>query len=196
MTLERIVKLLPAWDKRNSDPSKNYGVHGVELRMVLKGPEGAVQFVLYTNWHLPHVTEGLLASGHSEEARERQRSLTIETFGFGPGPRVDFDGLVDRAFKMYGTESTTRQSRFDVTQVRALFQPIPTDLGYHSRVPRYDDHKVIDQACPYLDGRPCYYDGSGLNAYRIYNVLLEEGSYGVWRALEAYYKQVFDGDSR
>jgi hypothetical protein len=53
---ERIVELAPAWDRRHADPKKNYGIHGVELKMVLKGPEGAVQFVVYTNWHLPHVT--------------------------------------------------------------------------------------------------------------------------------------------
>lgn len=52
---ERIVTMSGAFDKRHSDPSKNYGIHGVELRMVLKGPIGATQFVLYTGWHLPHV---------------------------------------------------------------------------------------------------------------------------------------------
>src|SRR5215467_3220628 len=57
MQLERIVTFEPAYDKRHPDPKKNYGIHGVTLRMVLKGPEGAVQFVLYTNWQLPHVTK-------------------------------------------------------------------------------------------------------------------------------------------
>jgi len=57
MNLERITEITPAWDKRNPDPSKNYGIHCCELRMILKGPHGAVQFVLHTNWHLPHVTE-------------------------------------------------------------------------------------------------------------------------------------------
>lgn len=55
--LERIVKFEPAFDKRSDDPKKNYGIHGVNLRMILKGEEGAVSFTLYTNWQLPHVTE-------------------------------------------------------------------------------------------------------------------------------------------
>ena len=55
MTFERIVELIPAFDRRNEDPNKNYGVHGVDLRMVLKGADGAYQFVLYTSWMLPHV---------------------------------------------------------------------------------------------------------------------------------------------
>ena len=52
---EKIVTFRPAFDKRNTNPKKNYGIHGVELRMVLRGPLGATQFLLYTNWHLPHV---------------------------------------------------------------------------------------------------------------------------------------------
>lgn len=54
---ERIVTFTPAFDRRDPNPHKDYGIHGVELRMVLKGTLGAVQFVLYTNWHLPHVVE-------------------------------------------------------------------------------------------------------------------------------------------
>ncbi len=58
--MERIVEITPAYDKRHSDPCRNYGIHGADLRMILKGDLGAVQFVLFTNWHLPHVTEELL----------------------------------------------------------------------------------------------------------------------------------------
>jgi len=53
--LERIVKFDAAFDKRHADPKKNYGVHGVEIRFVVKGPAGATQFVVFTNWQLPHV---------------------------------------------------------------------------------------------------------------------------------------------
>ena len=59
--MEKITKFFPAWDKRNVNPGKNYGIHGVELLMALKGEKGAVEFVVYTNWHLPHVQNELLA---------------------------------------------------------------------------------------------------------------------------------------
>ena len=39
--VERITKIYPAWDRRDPNPSKNYGIHGAELRMVLKGELGA-----------------------------------------------------------------------------------------------------------------------------------------------------------
>lgn len=53
--MEKIVSFSPAFDKRHADPAKNYGIHGVDIRFVLKGKSGAVQFLIYTNWHLPKV---------------------------------------------------------------------------------------------------------------------------------------------
>ena len=134
--MERIVEFSPAYDKRDPIPSKNYGIHGVDLRMVLKGERGAVQFVLYTDWQLPHVAAEYKAKG----------------FHIGP---------------------------------------LPADLGFHSPVPMYDGDESIEPECAYLDGRPCFYDGSGLAADRIFNVLRAEGGDGVWRELEAYYTEVF-----
>jgi hypothetical protein len=142
MTFERIVEMTPAFDRRNSDPSKNYGIHGVELRMVLKGERGATQFLLYTNWQLPHVTR---------EFDERKPF------------RSEFPHL--------------------------MCHPLPADLGYHSPVPLYQGQEKMS-ACEYVEGG-CYYDGSSTNAERIYNVLLREGSAGVWRELEAYYNETF-----
>lgn len=170
MSLERILEWKPAFDKRNPDPKKNYGIHGVELRFVVKGPLGAVQFLLYTNWQLASV-------------------------------RAEFDR---KGCGRY-----------------CLNKPMPADLGYHSPVPRYEGQTPIGATkitwvdndgsipgfdvakvpeseptgtfdpCPYLDGKPCYYDGSGLNAERIFDVLCAEGDVGVWRELEAYYAETF-----
>ena len=49
--MERRIEFSPAYDERKRD----CGVHGAELRFYLVGPEGAVQFIVYTNWHLPQV---------------------------------------------------------------------------------------------------------------------------------------------
>ncbi len=57
MPLERIIEFTPAFDKRSNDPKTNCGIHGVNLRFILKGELGAIQFVVYTNWQLPHVTK-------------------------------------------------------------------------------------------------------------------------------------------
>lgn len=54
--LERRIEFTAAYDKRSTDPKKNYGIHGCDMRWYLIGPDVAIQFVVYTNWHLPHVT--------------------------------------------------------------------------------------------------------------------------------------------
>lgn len=142
-SFERIVHFAPAFDKRNPDPKKNYGIHGVELRMVLKGPLGATQFALFTNWQLPHVTEETMA-----------RCLG----------RPDRIGL------------------------KVSFLAIPADLGYHWLAPQYEGQSARD--CEYTASGRCYYDRNVLNAERIYETLLREGSDGVWRELEAYYREI------
>jgi hypothetical protein len=138
----RVIDMSPAFDKRSSVPGKNYGIHGVDMRMVLKGPKGAVQFLLFTNWFLPH-TQRELDEKHSSHS---------------------------------------------------CCHPIPADLGYHSLTPMYEDHGSMG-ACEYLGGATCYYDGSGLNAEPIFEILLREGSEGVWKALEAYYTQTFEASA-
>lgn len=141
MKLTRIVKFFPAWDKRNPDPKKNYGIHGVELLMLLKGKEGAVQFRLSTNWHLPSVQKELDAKW---ESNPQWRHISCH--------------------------------------------PLPTDLGYHSYIPRYEGQTPISKECEWLEGKTCYYDGSSLNAEDIYKKLLIDGDGAVWEGLEEYYK--------
>ena len=57
--MEKIIKIKPAYDERHN-PKGNYGIHGADLLIILKGEHGATQFMLYTNWHLPHVKDELL----------------------------------------------------------------------------------------------------------------------------------------
>jgi len=54
---EKRIELTPAYDKRDLDPKKDYGIHGVNIRFLLLGEKGATQFLLFTNWMLPHVQE-------------------------------------------------------------------------------------------------------------------------------------------
>ena len=136
-TMERIVEWEPAYDKRHSDPNKDYGVHGMNLRFVLKGPRGAVQFLLFTNWYLPQ----------------------------------------------------NRHNAFEKVSAHIL-GPLPADVGYHALVPQYDGQEAIEQSCPYLDGAPCYYDGSGLAAQELFDRFVAEGEGAVWSVLEASYKDL------
>ena len=53
--LKREITFSSAYDKRDPNPSKNYGIAGVSIRFLLKGPKDAIQFVIHTNWYLPSV---------------------------------------------------------------------------------------------------------------------------------------------
>jgi hypothetical protein len=139
----RRTEWAPAFDRRDPDPKKNYGIHGVEVRFLVGNEDGVVQFLLYTNWMLKHV---------QEEHREQ-----------------------------YGHH--------------VLMAPLPADLGYHSPTPKYEGHGSMGP-CPYLNGRECYYDGSGLNAERIYWLLVEKGDEAMWKELEAYHAKLFDHERR
>ena len=55
----RSLTLVPPFDKRHSNPNKNYGIGGINLRCELIKNCRAVQFVAFLGIHLPHVTEEL-----------------------------------------------------------------------------------------------------------------------------------------
>ena len=73
--------------------------------------------------------------------------------------------------------------------------PLPADLGYHSPKPMYEGQSTQTKSCEFLDGKPCYYDGSSLNADEAYKTLINAGEDDLWRFLEEYYLCTFkDGD--
>ena len=63
---EHILTLRAPFDKRNSIPSKDYGIHGMELRMVVRRSNNCTQFVAYLPVYLPHVTKELWGKPYSE----------------------------------------------------------------------------------------------------------------------------------
>lgn len=64
--MKKEIIFRPAWDKRHQEPSKNYGIHGVEM-VFLYGDEdkGFVQFVVYTNWLLPETEQEFITNMES-----------------------------------------------------------------------------------------------------------------------------------
>jgi len=64
--MEKFVKFLPAWDKRNSTPNKDFGINSVRIYFCIKGEKGAIQFVLATGWNLPHVKKEFLGKTNND----------------------------------------------------------------------------------------------------------------------------------
>jgi uncharacterized protein (TIGR02996 family) len=60
----RKVWFSAARDDRHPDPTKDHGVTGVLMHLILTGPHGALTLEVMTNWHLPAV-----------EAEHRKRKL-------------------------------------------------------------------------------------------------------------------------
>lgn len=186
---QRIVEFTPAFDKRSPEPGKNFGIGSVELRMVLKGPEGAVQFLLMTSWMLPHVEKELqeraidrihLGGSVKEEFGHLFRVLPADLGYHSPKPM--WEGQTPIGSQEWNVDAmrrnTERMQSGNVAELEQMTEP----TGKFT-------------PCPYLDGKACYYDGSGLNAHRIWQVLLTDGSDGVWGELETYYADVFSGSA-
>lgn len=147
--MEKIVNFHPAYDKRDDDPSKDYGIGSVTIRFVLKGKRGAVQILLGTNWYLPE---------------------TIKEY--------KTEGIKGRIVNLLDKEN-------DCSGIHGW------DIGYHSPKPMYERQEPIADDCPYVEGGKCYYDGSGLRAKDIPEMLVRKGSDTIWKILEEEYKDRF-----
>lgn len=122
---ERAIVFEQGWNDRGGQ----YGVHGMEIRFLLRGPKGVTQFAMNTGWI--------------------------------PGEK-------------------------GVSPTLADYFPSGSDLGYHAIEPQYD--REMEQiggreSCPFLDGKPCFYDGSGLQAEPVLADFIQRGEVAVWEAL-------------
>lgn len=146
--LEHKIEFEPAFDRRDPDPKKNYGIHGLTMKFLVIGKKGAIQFVIYTNWHLPAVQEWLI----------------------GKCKGSDRNGYAFCSLK-----------------------PMAADIGYHSLNPQYEGQSKMIDNCPYLNDKPCYYDGSSLQAERYLDILIQYGAGKLWEELDARYQATFGG---
>lgn len=48
---ERIFQVRPAYDFRDADPSRNYGIHNAVMVFVVKKGHNAIQWVVSTGWY-------------------------------------------------------------------------------------------------------------------------------------------------
>jgi len=136
---KRTIHFSPAWDRRDPDPSKNYGIHGADMRFVVARDGLAITFLLYTNWMLP----------------QNRREGNCGEY--------------------------------------CINTPMPADIGYHSDRPVSDWQTEPSEAeCEYL-GVPCYYDGSGLQADGVFDVLVRDGIDALWALLEGRHAEMMAG---
>lgn len=168
--MERITKFLPAYDKRNPDPKKDYGISHVRCIMVLRGKEGAVHFSFSTGMLLPKTIEEYIKDGRAKyELTSYGHYFLNKPMGYDVGYHArtpQFEG----------------QTVVWPTKMRKTGTG-PLDVAFD----KIDDKPPV---CEWL-GVPCYCDGSALRAEKFMDVLIEEGSDAVWEMLEADYKDQF-----
>ena len=87
--LVREITFTPAYDKRDADPSKNYGIHGVDMRCLLTGPLGVVQFVVFTGWMLEHIEKEMEARHHDAVGFRITRPMPADLGYHSPKPMYD-----------------------------------------------------------------------------------------------------------
>lgn len=56
---EKITNVRLPFDRRDPNPRKNYGIHGLDIWFILKGEKGAVQYGVTLPVFLPHVQREL-----------------------------------------------------------------------------------------------------------------------------------------
>lgn len=127
---KREVRFKAAYDKRDPTPSKNYGIHGVDLIFLLTKDGEGLEYTILTNWQLPHVEVEVAAKW----SQQMQRPLSASCSG-------------------------------------------------HWKKPCYEDQAASTDKCN-LTGGVCYSDGTFITD-DLFNILLTEGSDGLWKALEA-----------
>ena len=86
--------------------------------------------------------------------------------------------------------------RNDISALELLYRPNGYDVGYHSPRPMYEGQDPIctDGSCPYVEGKHCYYDGSGLRADDWLKEFLAGGTEWLWPVMEAEYHARFNTD--
>lgn len=152
------------------------------MLFVVKGELGAVQFVLYTNWQLPHVVkEWEEKYGRDNMPSVFCRPIPADVGYHSPKPmyedqrpigstKVDHEAMMRNLDRM----RQKKEGEGDFT-----WEETAHDTGTFT-------------PCEWLGGKPCYYDGSGLAAEEYFKTLVAEGSEALWEKLEGYYKETFE----
>lgn len=169
--LEQIVVFTQAWDKRNTDPKKDYGIGAVRCRMLLKGKKGACHFIFSTGILLKETMDEYIKDGRAKYELNPfgGHYFLNKPMGHDVGyhsPKPVFEG----------------QEIHWPTKIRK------TGLGAMDVV--FDKIGDKPPICEHI-GVPCYCDGSALRADEFLKILTEKGSDEIWKLLEKDYKEIF-----
>ncbi len=117
--MEQKILFLPAWDKRDPDPSKNLGINSLSILFQLIGKDGIIEFELDTNWYPEHVMAERLEI-IKRKIEENEEAWLIRGF-FEPDP-------VDLCY--YSLSRISKDDVYFETGCRHVFDGLPCYFGY------------------------------------------------------------------
>lgn len=180
--MERITQFVPAYDKRNPNPSKDYGIGAVKVNMVLKGELGAVHFIFSTGMLLESTMEEYIRTGRvNYEAHDWGVYYLNKPMGYGVG--------YHSPLPLYEGQEVRHPTK--MKEKRELTETEKADSKTYLDNIEFEKIGETPPPCEWLDGKPCYCDGSALRSEEYLKVLLTEGSDKIWSMLEEDYKYHF-----
>jgi len=90
MKFERITRTRPPFDKRSTTPGKNYGVGGLQIWFILKGPQGAIQILLGTKLYPSKVMKEWRAKGEAYPFHNDEECMDCWDVGFHSKKRPEY----------------------------------------------------------------------------------------------------------
>ncbi len=75
--LQRHTTFVPGFDKRHSDPSKNYGINGGQFTFIVNGSKGAVHFVMTPGFYPRSALHHLIRHSNNNAAELHKYSMQM-----------------------------------------------------------------------------------------------------------------------
>lgn len=88
-----------------------------------------------------------------------------------------------------GIVPETEGTGYDEHWVLSPHGLMAADLGYHADAPEYEGQRSME--CIFRESGQCFYDGSGLQAEPVLELMIKRGSGAVLQHLEGYYFSMF-----
>ena len=166
-TFRRLVEFEKGYNYLHETGPRRRGQHGMGIRFLLIGPHGAAQFLTNTSW---------TPLGEVDEDKNHDNGYHREPVHIDKWESTEIGGLSSVKFGY-------------------VRPPSGYDLGYHWRTPQYEGHEEYKRAgCKYLNGDPCYYDGSGLAGDDVLRDMVTKGEKWVWKWLVRRYRSCLEAE--
>ena len=115
----------------------------------------------------------------------------VDLYFFLIGPKGAVQFLLFTDWQLPGVRSVAEtlghKRNADPDLYRRICSPMPADIGRHALVPHSAWETVCKTECDLLGGKPCYYDGTSLGAYDVFEILVAGGDEALWAELDRRY---------